>query len=401
MKFNYIPAIMLLATGVAFTACSDDDNYSISSTPVITGVSTGDAVLTATTAYIPDGTVTSLKSANAASYEVGVVYSTSEDPTAGGTKVTGSWSNDTIKTHISNLTTGKKYYYASYVLLQNRVYKYGDVKSFTATQIVAANNNATDVSYTKATFSPSFSGLDGVVGAVTGMKIGRSSDASTLLQGRDYTAGTISGLLPGTTYYYMPYVKVGDGYVLGEVKSLTTKTQTMKYVDLGLSVMWAECNLGAETAEGTGTYFGYGDQTGELFSTELADYPSEDIADTEFDVTNGISIDGTSTMLSAMPTLSQVQELISGTTQTTETVNGVKGVRFTASNGNSIFLPCTGVRNGKTVGGDISIGSYWTGSISSVNNGYANTLTFNANGNAAEGSMLRYCGLPVRTVRAY
>ena len=401
MKFNYIPAMMLLATSVAFTACSDDEDYSISSTPVVTGVSTGDAVLTATTAYIPDGTVTSLKSANAASYEVGVVYSTSEDPTTGGTKVTGSWSNDTIKTHISNLTTGQKYYYASYVLLQNRVYKYGEVKSFTATQITVTNNNATDVSYTKATFSPSFSGLDGVADAVTGMKIGRSSDASTLLQGRDNTAGTIGGLLPGTTYYYMPYVKVGDGYVLGEVKSLTTKTQTMKYVDLGLSVMWAEYNLGAETVEGTGTYFGYGDQTGELFSTELADYPSEDIADTEFDVTNGISIDGTSTMLSAMPTLSQVQELVSGTTQTTETVNGVKGVRFTASNGNSIFLPCTGVRNGKTIGGDASIGSYWTGSISSVNNGYANTLTFNTNANAAEGSMLRYCGLPVRTVKAY
>lgn len=198
----------------------------------------------------------------------------------------------------------------------------------------------------------------------------------------------------------MPYVKVGDGYVLGEVKSFTTKEQTMEYVDLGLSVMWAKYNIGAETEEGNGTYFGYGDQTGELLSTDLIDYPSGDISDTELDITNGFNIDGQSKQLGSMPTLAQVQELVSSTTQTVETVNGVQGVRFTAANGNSIFLPAAGYRNGKTVVSNGS-GAYWTGTVSNINTSYANTLAFTADGTAANGNTLRYYGLPLRTVRAY
>lgn len=382
------------------SSCSDDDDYSVSTTPVVTSVTTGDAMVTATAADIPNGTVQSLKTANAASYEVGVVYSTSADPTNGGTRVAGTWSNDTISTRLTGLTTGTTYHYASYVRLQNRVYRYGEVKTFTATQIVATNNDATNVSYTQATFSPSFSGLDGVADYSTGLKIGRGSNPETLMQGRDYQAGTVGGLLPGTTYYYMPYVKVGDGYVLGEVKSLTTREQTMEYVDLGLSVMWAKYNVGAETEEGFGTYFGYGDQTGEQLSTDLIDYPSSDISDTELDITNGFSIDGASKQLSSMPTLAQVQELVSNTTQTAATVNGVPGVRFTAPNSNSIFLPAAGYRNGKAVVSN-GTGAYWTGTVSAVNGSYANTLAFTADGTATNGNTLRYYGIPLRTVRGY
>lgn len=401
MKSDKYLFLLLAAGCLAFTACSDDDDdYSASTTPIVTGVTTGDAMVTATSADIPNGTVSSLASANASSYEVGVVYSTSDDPTNGGTRVQGSWSNDTISTTISGLTTGTTYHYASYVLLQNRVYKYGDVKTFTATQAVATNNDATDVSYTRATFAPTFSGLAGVAGATTGLKIGRSDDAEKLMDGRDYAAGTVEGLLPGTTYYYVPYVKVGDGYVLGQVKSLTTLTQTMEYVDLGLSVLWAKCNIGAETEEGIGTYFGYGDQTGDQLSDDVADYPSGDISDTEFDITNGVSIDGDSPMLSAMPTLDQVKELINKTTKTIETVNGVQGIRFTAANGNSIFLPYTGYRDGKNVIND-GKGFYWTGNVSAVNNSYANTLTFDAAGVVKNGNSLRYYGIPLRSVRPY
>lgn len=401
MKSNKYLFLLLAAGCFAFTACSDDDeDYSASTTPIVTGVTTGDAMVTATSADIPNGTVTSLASANSASYEVGVVYSTSDDPTNGGTKVQGSWSNDTINTKISGLQTGTTYHYATYVLLQNRVYKYGDVKTFTATQAVATNNDATDVSYTKATFAPTFSGLNGVSGATTGLKIGRTDDAEKLMDGRDYAAGTVTGLLPGTTYYYMPYVKVGDGYVLGQVKSLTTQTQAMEYVDLGLSVQWAKYNIGAESEEGIGTYFGYGDQTGEQLSTNVSDYPSGDVSNTEFDITNGVSVDGTSPMLSAMPTLDQVKELINKTTKRIETVNGVRGIRFTGSNGNSIFLPYTGYRDGKDIIDD-GKAFYWTGTVSNVNNSYANTLTFDGNGIVKNGNSLRSYGIPLRSVRPY
>lgn len=392
---------MLVAAGMIFTACSDDDdNYSASTTPIVTSVVTGDAIVTAVSANITNGIVQDLSHANPASYEVGVVFSTQSDPTKSGTRVPGSYSNDTVSTTLSGLHTGTTYYYATYVALQNTVYKYGEVKQFTATNATATNGDATAVSYTKANLSATFAGLEGLGTVEKGFKVGLVDDATKLMDGPNRDLGTVGNLLPGTTYYYMPYVKVGDGYVLGQVKSFTTATQTMEYVDLGLSVLWAKYNLGAEEEQGVGTLFGYGDRTGENYSKDLNDYSAQDISNTEFDITNGVAIDGESPMLSAMPTLAQVKELISKTTKHIETVGGVQGIRFTAANGNSIFLPYTGYRNGTETVND-GKGFYWTGSISPVNSGYANTLTFDGNGVVKNGNSLRSYGIALRTVRPY
>ncbi len=401
MKLKYISGMMLLAAGILLTACSDDDdNYSAATMPIVTEVNTGDAVVTAVSAAIADGTVKDLRASASNSYEVGVVYSTATDPTQGGTRVAGSYRNDTVNTTITGLTTGVTYYYATYVCLQERIYKYGDVKKFTTTNATATTGAASDVSYTKATLAADFSGLDGLTSAEKGVKVGLAQDADKLMEGPDYQVGTVKGLLPGATYHYMSYVKVGNGYVLGEVKNFTTKKQEMEYVDLGLSVLWAKYNLGAEQEQEVGTLFGYGDRSGELYSKNLGDYPSQDISDTEFDITNSVEIDGSSPMLSAMPTLEQVKELIAKTTKKVETRNGVKGIRFTAANGNSIFLPYTGYRNGKETIDD-GKGFYWTGTVSQVNKDYANTLTFDDNGVVKNGNSLRSYGIALRTVRPY
>jgi hypothetical protein len=34
------------------------------------------------------------------------------------------------------------------------------------------------------------------------------------------------------------------------------------FVDLGLSVLWAECNLGASSPEGTGLFYSWGEVQG-------------------------------------------------------------------------------------------------------------------------------------------
>ncbi len=400
MKLRYLSGLMLLAAGATFTACSDDDDYSISNTPIVTDVETGDAIVTAVSASIGNGIVKDLSGANSGSYEVGVVYSTAADPTKGGTRAVGSWSNDTVRASINGLSTGTKYYYATYVCLQGKVYKYGEVKEFTATNATAAADAATDVTYTHATINASFAGIDGLGTVEKGIKVGRSNDAATLMETPDVKAGEVKGLLPGTTYYYLPYVKVGDGYVLGNVQEFTTQTQDMEYVDLGLSVMWAKYNIGAEQEQETGTLLGYGDGRNEKFSKLLGDYIAADIADNEFDITNELSLDGASPMLSAMPSLDQVKELIQNTTKTIEEVEGVKGIRFTAANGNSIFLPYTGYRDGTNFVDD-GKGFYWTGNVSSVNTDYASTLTFDQNGVVKNGNSLRYYGVPVRTVRPY
>ena len=397
MKIKYLSGLLLVAGAMFVTACSDDDDVAISTTPIITELTTGDAQVTAVSASI-DGTVKDLTKSSPSSYEVGVIYSTSADPTVDGTKVAGSFSNDTIKANLTGLSTGTTYNYATYVCLQGRVYKYGDVKTFTATDAQAITNDAANVSYTKATFSANYTGLEGLDNPEKGIKIGQDPDK--LIDARNFEATTVGGLLPGHTYYYAAYVKVGDGYVLGPVKSLTTLQQQMEYVDLGLSVTWAKYNLGAEEEEGVGTYFGYGDASGEQYSTDLSDYPSTNISNTELDITNGVNIDGDFPFYSAMPTLAQVKELINNTTKTIETVNGVKGMRFTAANGNSIFLPYTGYRNGKDVINNGDQGYYWTGEVSGINSNYANTIDINGNV-VKNGNSLRTLGLPCRTVRPY
>lgn len=392
---------MLLAAGIALTACSDDDdNYSVSTMPIVTEISTGDAIVTAVSAEISNGIVKDLSAANSGSYEVGVVYSMTSDPTEDGMRAVGSYRNDTVSTTITGLSTGITYYYATYVCLQERVYKYGEVKQFTATQATATTGEASDVSYTKANLAADFAGLDGMATVEKGIKVGLSDDVAKLMDGLDYQVGAVGNLLPGTTYYYMPFAKVGNGYVVGEVRSFTTKKQEMEYVDLGLSVLWARYNIGAEQEQEIGTLFGYGDRTGVQYSKDLNEYPSQDIADTELDITNDIEIDGSSPMLSAMPTLQQVKELIAKTTKKVETLDGVKGIRFTAANGNSIFLPYTGYRNGKEIIDD-GKGFYWTGTASPVNTDYANTLTFDDNGIVKNGNSLRSYGLALRTVRPY
>ena len=212
MKIKYLSGILLLTGALALTACSDEEDYAASTTPLITEITTGDASVTAVSAAI-DGTVKDLSHANATSYEVGVVYSTSADPTNGGTKVA----------QLTGLHTGTTYNYATYVCLQNKVYKYGETKTFVATNAKAITKDAQDVSYTKASFSADYFGLEGLSNPEKGLKISMSKD--NLAEARDFDLTTVGGLLPGTKYYYAAYVKVGDGYVFGDTKELTTKTQ--------------------------------------------------------------------------------------------------------------------------------------------------------------------------------
>lgn len=48
-------------------------------------------------------------------------------------------------------------------------------------------------------------------------------------------------------------------------------------------------------------------------------------------------------LLPHVPSASEIIELVDNTVQTLETVNGISGIRFTATNGNSIFMPTGGI----------------------------------------------------------
>lgn len=106
-------------------------------------------------------------------------------------------------------------------------------------------------------------------------------------------------------------------------------------VDLGLSVKWATCNIGANYPEDRGQYF-----LGKEY----------DIARNEW---------GGSWR---MPTVSEMQQLMN---QCYWTWTG-KGYRITGPNGNSIFLPITGRKYRDPYSTTLYFngeGFYWTGSL--------------------------------------
>ena len=403
MKNKILTGMLLLAAGYFTAACSSDDDYSISTDAVVTSITTGDAAVTAISATTY-GTVQDLSKMDASRYQVGTTFGTSSDPTTSGTKQVGTIDeNGNVTTVLSNLTKGTTYYYATFVTLQDKVTKYGEIKSFIATDAQVATAAATDISACSATLVGQTQGISDILSnAVCGFKYATSeADVETGVDlPMDAAAANFEfdadGLLPATTYYYKAYVKLGDGLYYGNVQQFTTDAQVMEYVDLGLSVLWAKCNIGAETESEAGILVGFGDQSFYNRSTNPDDYLPWSAVGTEEDVIYNLSIDGDAKMKSMMPSEKQVRELIEKTTQEVTEVDGVPGIRFTAKNGNSIFLPFAGYRVGEqeTQNGE---GFYWTAEVASVNEAYGKSMKIS--GAASIEPTNRAYGLSLRSVR--
>jgi hypothetical protein len=99
-----------------------------------------------------------------------------------------------------------------------------------------------------------------------------------------------------------------------------------------------------------------------------------------------------------MPTKEEFQELYNNTTVTWTQQNGVNGRLFTASNGNSLFLPAAGYRWNDELKYAGYYGSYWSSSLSTDYPRYAWYFYFNSGGADVYGGY-RYYGQSVRAVR--
>ncbi|MBR0038352.1 MAG: hypothetical protein IJP70_12050 [Bacteroidales bacterium] len=105
-------------------------------------------------------------------------------------------------------------------------------------------------------------------------------------------------------------------------------------VDLGLSVNWAVCNVGAENPEEVGVRVPLGNVTGTVKSPKLE---SMNVSGTDKDIAKVMMGDGW-----RMPAGKEMRELVDECEWNVETVNGHNGFRVTGKNGNSIFLPNSG-----------------------------------------------------------
>jgi hypothetical protein len=210
---------------------------------------------------------------------------------------------------------------------------------------------------------------------------------------------TLNGFIGNTTYYYCAYLMIDDKYYYGEVKSFTTKAyeKSGDAVDLGLSVKWASCNVGATKPEGYGGYYGWADPTGTKTSTNDDDYPSanppSEISGTEYDIARA-KWGGNW----RFPTIEEMEELVYNCTWTWTTQNGVNGMKVVGPNGNSIFLPAAGYRGGTGMSYVGTDGGYWSGTLYGCNAYFAYGLGFDNNGNHYVNSYGRTYGITVRPV---
>lgn len=183
----------------------------------------------------------------------------------------------------------------------------------------------------------------------------------------------------------------------------------LQYVDLGLSVKWATCNVGANSPEGYGDYFAWGETCPKTnYNIDWSNY---------FDSVNGsksnfnkyaknkktkldLSDDAAHVNWGGswrMPTRAEQDELRTKCIWTWTTQNGVKGRKATGPNGNFIFLPAAGIRLNRSLLESESNGNYWSSSLNPNYFYYAYYLGFDS-GDVDWHSFDRFLGQNIRAV---
>ena len=136
-----------------------------------------------------------------------------------------------------------------------------------------------------------------------------------------------------------------------------------EYVDLGLSVKWATCNVGASSPEEYGNYYAWGETRTKSTYTESN---SKTYHKSINDIKGNSKYDAARANWGRdwrMPTKSEMQELIDKCIWTWTTQNGVNGYKVTSkTNGNYIFLPAAGDRDGSSLYYAGGRGYYWSSS---------------------------------------
>lgn len=184
-------------------------------------------------------------------------------------------------------------------------------------------------------------------------------------------------------------------------------------IDLGLSVKWACCNVGASSPEEYGGYYAWGeteekseywgdnsykwfDERGHIikYCTDRHYGIVDDkvVLELEDDVAHVKWGD-----MWRMPTQKEIQELCNQCTWVWSTLKGVEGYKVTGPNGNSIFLPAAGCRHDTEVYGPGSSGSYWSATL--CDDEYAYDFEFYYDGDYFDSYTFREWGYSVRPVK--
>ena len=303
--------------------------------------------------------------------------------------------NESFTAEMTDLTPNTMYYVRAYVVTDYGL-TYGNELTFTTAPLP---------SYT-VTVSSNPTGGGTATGGGTYEQGQGCTLTATANDGYTFTNWTENGEVVSTNATYSFTVNADRTLVANFIQGGSGGDHA--YVDLGLpsGLLWATCNVGADNPEDYGDYFAWGEtQPKDTYNWSTYQYYDGS------NVTKYTGSDGLTTLLPEddaatanwgsgwrMPTRAEWQELYQNTTHTWTTQNGVNGRLFTASNGNSLFLPAAGYRGSSSLFLAGSYGYYWSSSLYSGGPGSAWCFYFySGDYNMDYGN--RYYGLSVRAVR--
>lgn len=234
---------------------------------------------------------------------------------------------------------------------------------------------------------------------------------ATPKSGYNFKNWTLNGTVVSTSSTYTGTVTTNSNFVANFEQ--TTENGHV-YVDLGLSVKWATCNVGATKAEEEGDYFAWGEtETKEIYNWETYkwcngtyDSMTKYCTDSSYGtVDNKTILDIEDDAARAnwggtwrMPTEAEIEEMEENCIFTKTTLNGVNGWTITSKiNGNSIFVPVNGhYEDGNLKHEEYNFASTWSSSY--YNYGTYRATTFRIVSHLGASYEYRYEGYPIRPV---
>ena len=191
-------------------------------------------------------------------------------------------------------------------------------------------------------------------------------------------------------------------------------------IDLGLSIKWATCNVGANRPEEYGDYYAWGEtEPKDFYFWDTYKYCDGTYKSLTKYTDSAYGKDGFSDNKSVLdpeddvahvkwggnwriPTKDELEELRTKCTWTSTTLNGVKGYSVTSNvdgyTDRSIFLPATGMRIRQWTENTDTIGRFWGNSIVTGDDYDAVYLDFNFSRGPGRFSIIRCFGQCVRPV---
>ncbi len=320
---------------------------------------------------------------------------------------------------ISSLNSNTTYYYVAGAYVQGREV-FGEVKSFNTKDFSAAVTcYSENVDKTTATISGALivTSKETLSQSVTLYYGTKNSSADELMSNgqrmsislnQDGNFSTnLSSLANGTTYYYAAVANVYDKTFNSDVKSFTTLTPNCPSgaVNLGLSVCWASCNLGASSPEQRGNLYAWGEtETKTSFgwnNYKWAEGSDRTLTKYNWNAKYGV-VDNLVVLETGddaakkelgnswrIPSAKDYLELARNCDIELQVINGVKGLLFTSKfegyKSNSIFLPFDLDRYDHFDDWQGGNGRYWTNALYSFYNNFmgpdwAEVFDFNCDG---------------------